>query len=185
MSELVSEEVGKVFRLSRRTETIPPRPNPSGSSPPLAESVMPRLPKLRAFLWEMLQELMARNATPLPVAASPLTPAPELVGTRAGAPSAAQAPPPAEPPTEPPAEPLPEPWEHWLAIRARLSPHEIAVVDMALGIVKPELQAEWLAGMAVLGVDQAVDLVRSMIPETPPDPPHVANNSSSDGGSCS
>lgn len=179
MSELVSEEVGKVFRLSRRTKTIPPRPNPIRSSQRLGEAVMPRLPKLRAFLWEMLQELMRRNATPLPVAASPLTPAPEPVAARAVAPSAAQAPPTTEPPG---------PWAHWLAIRARLSPHEVAVADMALGIVKPEMHAEWLAAMSVLGVDQAADLVRSIIPdipEAPPGPPHAANSSRSDGGSCS
>lgn len=181
MSELVSEEVGNVVRLLRRTTTIPPGPNPIAPAQPLVKPGGPQLPKLRAFLGEMLQELMARNATPPPAAASPLTAAPEPVATRARAPSAAQAPQPIEPPAEPPREP----WEHWLAIRARLSPHESAVVDMTLGIVKPELQAEWLAGMAVLGVDQAVDLVRSMIPETPPEPPHVTNNSSSDGGSCS
>lgn len=181
MSELVSEEVGNVFRLSRRTKTLPPRPNPSGPSQPLAEPAKPRLPKLRAFLGEMLQELMRQNATPPPVAASPLTPAPEPSAARAGASSAAQAP----PPTEPPAELPPEPWEHWLAIRARLSPHETAVADMALGIVKFELRAEWLAGMSVLGVDQAVDLVRSMIPEAPPEPPHAASSSGIDHGGCS
>jgi hypothetical protein len=181
MSELVSEEVGNMVRLSRRIKTLPPRPNPIGSSQPLVEPVMPRLPKLRVFLGEMLQELMRRNAPPPPVAVSPLTPAPEPVAARASASSAAHAP----PATEPPADPLLEPWEHWLAIRARLSPHEIAVVDMALGIVKPELQAEWLAGMSVLGVDQAVDLVRSMIPEAPQGPPHAANSAGSDGGSCS
>jgi hypothetical protein len=181
MSELVSEELGNVFRLSRRAKVLPPRPSPIGPSQPFVEPVVPRLPKLRAFLGEMLQELMRRNAPPSPVAASPLTPAPEPVAVGAGAPSAAQAP----PPTEPPAEPPLEPWEHWLVIRARLSPHEIAVVDMALGIVKPELHAEWLAGMSVLGVDQAVDLVRSMIPEAPQGLPHAANSSRSDGGSCS
>jgi hypothetical protein len=36
---------------------------------------------------------------------------------------------------------------------------------MALAIVKPEMHAEWLAAMSVLGVDQAADLVRSLIPE--------------------
>lgn len=177
MSEFVSEEVGKVFRLSRRTKTLPPAPNPIGPSQPPVEPAMPRLPKLRAFLWEMLQELMGRNATPPSVAASPLTPAPEPGAARAGAPSAAQAPPPAEPPLEP--------WAHWLAIRARLSPHEVAVADMALAIVKPEMHAEWLAAMSVLGVDQAADLVRSIIPEAPPGPPYAPNSSRSDGGSCS
>jgi hypothetical protein len=176
MSELVSEEVGSVF--SRRTKTLPPRPNPIGPSQPFVEPVVPRLPNLRAFLGEMLQEHMRRNAPPSPVATLPLTPAPEFVAARAGAPSAAQAPPPPEPP--------PEPWAHWLAIRARLSPFEVAVADMALGIVKPEMHAEWLAAMSVLGVDQAADLVRSIIPpEAPPGPPHAANNSTSDSGSCS
>jgi hypothetical protein len=177
MSELVSEEVGKVVRLSRRTTSLSPRPNPIDSSQPLVEPVMPRLPKLRAFLWEMLQEFMEQNATPPPVAASPLMLAPEPVAARAGVPSVAHAP--------PTPEPTPEPWAHWLAIRARLSPFEVAVADMTLGVVKPELQAEWLAGMSVLSVDQAVDLVRSMIPEAPPESPHTANSSRSDGGSCS
>lgn len=180
MSELVSEEVGNVFRISCRAKALPPPPSPIGPFQPFVEPVLPRLPKLRAFLWEMLQELMRRNAPPFPVAASPLTPVPEPVAACTGAPSAAHAAPPAEPPAEPPLEP----WEHWLAIRARLSPQEIAVVDMALGIVKPELHAEWLAGMSVLGVDQAADLVRSMISEAPPEP-HAANSSNSDGGSCS
>jgi hypothetical protein len=112
MSELVSEDVGNAFRFSRRTKTLPPRPNPIGPSQPLVEPAMPRLPKLRAFLWEMLQALMERNATPPPVAALP--PVPEPVAARTGAPSAAQVPPTAEPP--------PEPWTHWLAIRARLAP---------------------------------------------------------------
>jgi hypothetical protein len=177
MSELVSEEVGKMVRLSRRIKTLPPWPNPIGPSQPLVEPAMPRLPKLRAFLWEMLQEFMGRNTTPPPVVASPLRPAPEPVAARASAPSAAQAPPPPEPP--------PEPWAHWLAIRARLSPHEVAVADMALAIVKPEMHAEWLAAMSVLGIDQAVDLVRSIIPEAPPRLPHAPNSSRSDGGSCS
>ena len=181
MSELVSEEVGNVFRLSRRTKTLPPRPSPIGPSQPFAEPVLPRLPKLRAFLGEMLQELTRRNAPPLPAAASPLTPAPEPVAARASASSAAEAP----PPTEPPAERPLEPWAHWLTIRARLSPYEIAVVDTVLGIVKPELQAEWLAGMSVLGVDQAVDVVRSMIPEASQEPLHAANSAKSDSGSRS
>ena len=85
MSELVSEELGNVFRLSRRANTLPPRPSPIGPSQPFVEPVVPRLPKLRAFLGEMLQELMRRNAPPSPVAASPLTPAPEPVAVGAGA----------------------------------------------------------------------------------------------------
>jgi hypothetical protein len=56
---------------------------------------------------------------------------------------------------------------------------------MLCAAAKPELQAEWLAGMSVLGVDQAVDLVRSMIPEAPQGPPHAANSSGNDNGSCS
>jgi len=66
-----------------------------------------------------------------------------------------------------------------------MSPFEVAVVDMTLSVVKPELRAEWLAGMSVLDVDQAADLVRSMIREAPQKPPTAANSSGSDGGSCS
>jgi hypothetical protein len=82
------------------------------------------------------------------------------------------------------AEP-PEPWAHWMAIRARLATREVAIADMALAIVTLEMHAEWLAAMSVLGVDQAADLVRSIIPDAPPGPPHAANSSRSDGGSCS
>jgi hypothetical protein len=64
-------------------------------------------------------------------------------------------------------------------------PREAAIADMALALVKPEMHAEWLAAMSVLGVDQAADVVRSIIPEVPPSPPPAANSSRGDGGSCS
>jgi len=169
MSELMSPEVGTSVR-----------PNPIGPSQSLV-TPGPRLPRLRAFLGGMLQEIVRQTAAPPPVAAEPLTPtpAPEPVAARAGAPSAAQA-----TPTEPPAEPPPEPWEHWLAIRARLSRFEASVVDTTLGVVKPEWHAEWLTAMSVLSIDQAVDLVRSMIHKAPQRPPTTADSAASDGGSC-
>jgi hypothetical protein len=79
------------------------------------------------------------------------------------------------------AEAPPEQWAHWLAIRARLSPREVAITDIAVARMTPEMRAQWLAELAVLGVDHAADVVRSIIPEAPPKAPDDAGN----GGGCS
>ena len=87
----------------------------------------------------------------------------------------------------PTVERTPEQWAHWLAIRARLSPREAAIADIAVTRMTPEMRAQWLAELAVLGVDHAAEIVRSIIPKAPPRPPPAADSAKDDanGGSCS
>lgn len=70
-------------------------------------------------------------------------------------------------------------------IRARLAPGEAAIADLAFALMVPVMQAEWLAAMSVLGVDQAADIVRFIIPDAPAETAAAANSSRGDGGSCS
>jgi hypothetical protein len=72
-------------------------------------------------------------------------------------------------------EPTPEQWAHLLAIRDRMSPREATIVDTVVVRMAPEDRAQWLAELSVLSVDQATDLLRSMIPKAPPRPPLPRN----------
>ena len=67
------------------------------------------------------------------------------------------------------AAPPPDQLAHLLAIRARLNPREAAIADAVVVRMAPDVQAQWLAELSALTVDQAVEVVRSMIPKaTPP-----------------
>jgi hypothetical protein len=117
----------------------------------------------------------ASSAAPAPAAA----PAPEPAATPATpAPAAAAAPPatPATPPTNapaadlrnaappPPAAPTPEQIQHLFAVRAKLTDAEQRVVMAAIPRMDPTARAEWMATVCALSVDDAAELVRSMMP---------------------
>jgi len=51
-----------------------------------------------------------------------------------------------------------------MAIQARMSPREAAIAKTVALRMTPEMRAQWLAELSMLSVDQAVELVRSMIP---------------------
>jgi len=53
---------------------------------------------------------------------------------------------------------------HLLAIYAGLSPDEKRIAQLVVARMTPEVRAGWLDELSVLTVDQAVELVRSMIP---------------------
>ncbi|MCA9678396.1 MAG: hypothetical protein KC464_25445, partial [Myxococcales bacterium] len=86
-------------------------------------------------------------------ASSPTTAAPTTPATSA--------------PTESPrnAQVTPEQLAHLLAIRARLAPREAAIADAVVTRMPPDVQASWLTELSALTVDQAVEVVRAMIPK--------------------
>ena len=61
-------------------------------------------------------------------------------------------------------EPTPQQWAQLLAIRASLSPREAAIAQTVVVRMTPEMRAQWLAELSALSVEQAVEVVRSMIP---------------------
>lgn len=68
----------------------------------------------------------------------------------------------------------PEQIQHLLAIQARLTPREQAIANLVRERMSPEQQAQWLAELSAMTVDQALQLVRSMIPKpTSKRPPGV------------
>ena len=60
--------------------------------------------------------------------------------------------------------PSPGQTAHLLAIYAGLSPAEKRIAQLVVARMTPEVRARWLDELSLLTVDQAVDLVRSMIP---------------------
>jgi hypothetical protein len=78
-------------------------------------------------------------------------------------------------------EPTPEQWAHLFAVRARLSPREVAIVETVILRMAPETRAQWLAELSVLSVDEAAEIVRSMIPKAPPLPPFARNGGKDHG----
>jgi hypothetical protein len=68
----------------------------------------------------------------------------------------------------------PEQIQHLLTIQARLSPREQSIANLVRERMSPDQQAQWLAELSAMTVDQALQLVRSMIPEpTSKRPPGV------------
>ena len=65
-------------------------------------------------------------------------------------------------------EPTVEQWAHLFAIRARLSPREATIANTVVARMPPELRAQWLAELSALSVDEAAEIVRSLIPKTAP-----------------
>ena len=95
----------------------------------------------------------APTPTPAPAAATPAAdataaPASDL---RNGAPP-------------PPAAPTPEQIQHLFAVRAKLTDAEQRVVMAAIPRMDPTARAEWMATVCALSVDDAAELVRSMMP---------------------
>ncbi len=59
----------------------------------------------------------------------------------------------------------PEQIQHLLTIQARLTPREQAIANLVRERMSPEQQAQWLAELSAMTVEQALELVRSMIPK--------------------
>jgi hypothetical protein len=57
---------------------------------------------------------------------------------------------------------------HLLAIHAALLPEEKRIAQLVVARMTPEVRAQWLGELSVLTVEQAVALVRSMIPRAQP-----------------
>jgi hypothetical protein len=68
------------------------------------------------------------------------------------------------------AVPTPQQCAHLRAVLVRLSPRESAITETVVGRMPPEVRVQWLAELSALGVDQAVEAVRSMIPKAPAKP---------------
>ena len=64
----------------------------------------------------------------------------------------------------PPAAPTPEQIQHLFAVRAKLTDAEQRVVMAAIPRMDPTARAEWMATVCALSVDDAAELVRSMMP---------------------
>lgn len=144
------------------------------------------LPTLQAWLASQVSK-RAPSSTPPPAAAPAPAPAPTPAPAPAAAPAAApssisaaagsSAPPKPAAPVEPApttvvedagirnAAPTPEQIAHLFAIRAKLTPREAAIADAVVLRMSADVQAQWLAELSALGVDEAVEVVRSMIPK--------------------
>jgi hypothetical protein len=59
----------------------------------------------------------------------------------------------------------PEQISHLLAIRARLSPREQSIADLVRERMAPAQQEQWLAELSAMSIDEALRVVRSMIPK--------------------
>lgn len=121
--------------------------------------------------------IAAATSATLPAGApsSPATSGAAMITTATGdaAPAATQ---PDSPRNAPPAvEPTPGQWAHLFAIRAQLSPRDAAIAQTVVTRMAPEMRAQWLAELSALSVDEAAEVVRSMIPKPPPKPPRVKN----------
>jgi hypothetical protein len=116
----------------------------------------------------------APSAPAAPAATAPgPAPAPSAPATPAAAPVAAPAASPAPdaaPPAEvrnaapPPESPTPEQMHHLIAVKAKLTPQEQRVVMTAIPRMEPAARAHWLAELCALPIDEAAELVRSMMP---------------------
>lgn len=149
----------------------------------------------QSHVWSLIEEMIptikmwiaakvAERSAPPPPAATPApapvapTPVPAPAAARSSAPAqssvaagvspasssttAATEPAPAETRN---AAPTPEQWVHLLAIREKLSPREAGIAEAVVTRMTPDLRAQWLAELSALSVDQAVEIVRSMIPK--------------------
>jgi hypothetical protein len=103
-----------------------------------------------------------------PAAAAPAAPAPEPIVTTTPPPAAPSAVTPATS-DEPPRNSAPAitaaQIAHLTAIQARLTPPEVRVIQAAALRMTPQVRAEWLAELATRSVDDAITLVRSMLPK--------------------
>ncbi|MBK9032057.1 MAG: hypothetical protein IPL61_12160 [Myxococcales bacterium] len=144
----------------------------------LAHLLEQATPMLGTYMAErMARERRAQAAASAPAAASPApAPAPAAPSSEPAAPAPATATP-AAPTSDasasadlrnaappPPAAPTPEQIQHLFAVRAKLSPDEQRVVMAAIPRMDPIARAEWMTTMCALPVDDAAELVRSMMP---------------------
>jgi|JI10StandDraft_1071094.scaffolds.fasta_scaffold05035_18 hypothetical protein len=149
----------------------------------LARLLEQATPMLGAYMADrMARERRAQAAAPAASSAAPApatTPVPEPAATPASTAPAAPAPAaatPASAPTDapasdlrngappPPAAPTPEQIQHLFAVRAKLTDAEQRVVMAAIPRMDPTARAEWMATVCALSVDDAAELVRSMMP---------------------
>jgi len=161
-------------------------PAPSVASSQIAPSLGPA-PRVDATLATDTPSGNAAAALGPSGAPSPIAPAPN-----APSPSATSSAPPTalavdSAPTDAirkaPLAPTPEQWAHLRAIVARMSAREAAITEAVATRMTPEVRMTWLAELSVLGVDQAVQAVRSMIPKAAPAKPQVANPITATGAS--
>ncbi len=165
----------------------------NGGSPDVGALIAQLLPTLQMWLATKVAGKAAR-AVPATASAAAPTPVPEPatvvtadgeVGEMSG-PDSARPPDPSPPRSDGASvrsgrgETVPEPAAvrnaalptpvqaaHLLAIHARLSPDEKRVSQLVVRRMTPQIRADWLAEVSGLTVDQAVELVRSMIPTRP------------------
>jgi hypothetical protein len=141
------------------------------------------LPTLQLWLSARAADKAAASAAATPAGPSPAAPSPVPPPASAPEPAAASptpprpsdsaatsstSPPPASPTNEQPTRNsaiTPAQIAHLTAIQARLTPQEVRVVQAAALRMTPPVRAEWLAELAARSVDDAVTLVRSMLPK--------------------
>jgi hypothetical protein len=145
----------------------------------LARLLEQATPMLGAYMADrMARERRAQAAAPAASSPAPAAaPAPEPAAPAAPTPTPAPA---AAPPAAdataapasdlrnaappPPAAPTPEQIQHLFAVRAKLTDAEQRVVMAAIPRMDPTARAEWMATVCALSVDDAAELVRSMMP---------------------
>lgn len=103
----------------------------------------------------------APSADPIPAVAAPSA----AIATAVSAPLA-------EPRNaSPSAEPTAQQWAHLMAIRTRLAPRELAIAERVLVRMTTEMRRQWLAQLSAHSVDEATEIVRSLIPRPAPTAP--------------
>ena len=148
---------------------------------PLAEAVAGFLQQAMPLLETYVADrLAAKRRAEQAAAAPPPVPAaaPAPAAAAAAAPAAGTTVPPAAVAAAPvdtatasevrnaaPSEsPTPEQLQHLIAVKAKLAPHEQRVVMTAIPRMEPAARAHWLAELCALSIEEAAELVRSMLP---------------------
>jgi hypothetical protein len=110
----------------------------------------------------------APAAAPAPEPAAPAAPTPAPAPAAAAPAAGATAAPAADlrngAASPPPSAPTPEQIQHLFAVRAKLTDAEQRVVMAAIPRMDQIARAEWMATVCALSVDDATELVRSMMP---------------------
>lgn len=168
------------------SRTPPPAPPPVESDDedeeddedpanPLAEAVAGFLQQAMPLLETYVADRLAAKRRAEQSAAAAATPA-VVAPVAAVAPAAAVVAPAATTTTDntatvaevrnaaPPESPTPEQLQHLIAVKAKLAPPEQRVVMTAIPRMEPAARAHWLAELCALSVDEAAELVRSMLP---------------------
>jgi hypothetical protein len=151
---------------------------------PLAIALARLLEQATPMLGAYLADRMARERRAQAAAPAASSPAPAAAPAPEPAAPAAPTPTPSPPAAEataapaadlrngaaspPPAAPTPEQIQHLFAVRAKLTDAEQRVVMAAIPRMDPTARAEWMATVCALSVDDAAELVRSMMPPLRP-----------------